>query len=747
MWIVRLALRRPYTFVIMAFLIVILGISAVVTMPVDIFPIIDIPVLSVIFNYSGLPADEMANRVVTLFERGITSVVNDIEHIESQAYNGVAVVKIYFFPGARIEAAQAQVVANGQSSLRAMPPGIFPPNMIKYDASSVPILQLGLGSKTLSEQELNDIGSNFIRTSLATIQGATVPSPYGGKGRNIMVDLDGAAMFAKGVSATDVSNAINLQSLILPAGTAKFGDREYFIKLNSSPRTIAELNMLPVKFVNGAPVLIRDVAQIRDGASVQNSMVRVNGTRGALMTVMRNGRASTLDIVNQVKAALPGILAGLPPELEVRQLADQSVFVRAAVQGVLREAAIAAGLTGIMILLFLGSWRSTVIISVSIPLSILTSLIILNMMGETINVMTLGGMSLAVGILVDDATVEIENVHRNMGMRKPLARAILDGAQQIAAPAFVSTLCICIVFVPVPDAHRRRALPLHSSGACRGFRDDGVIPLSRTLIPNMVHFMLRSEMKLYLSGEHAEGGTGIFWTVHHAFNRQFERMRAFYTSLLDWALDHRKLVLSAFAIFVIGSSGLLALIGRDFFPSVDSGQLRLHARAPAGTRIEQTEVIFAAIDNTIRQVIPAREIDTIIDNIGVPPGGTNLAFGDIPTIGPGDGEILVSLKGERSIGTDEYTRRLRRRLNEKFPTVTFFFEAANITNQILNFGLPAPIDVQVVGRNANALLPLSRRDCERQMPIPGAVDVHVHQVMNYPEIDLDVDRDKAGQSG
>ncbi len=730
-------------------LIVVLGATAILTMPIDIFPFIDIPVLSVVFSYGGLPADEMASRVVTVYERSVTSNVNDIEHIESQSYNGVSIIKIYLHPGAKIEAAEAQVVAGGQSVLRAMPPGIFPPNLIKYDASSVPILQLGLGSKTLSEQELNDLGSNFIRTSLATIQGTTVPSPYGGKGRNIMVDLDPQAMFAKGISATDVSNALNLQALVLPAGIAKFGNREYAIKLNSSPRTVAELNNLPVKFVNGAPIFVRDVAQIRDGATVQNSMVRVNGTRGALMTIMRNGQASTLAIVDQVKKAMPAILAGLPPELEVRQMADQSLFVRAAVNGVLREAGIAAALTGLMILLFLGSWRSTIIVCISIPLSILASLIVLNLMGETINVMTLGGMALAVGILVDDATVAVENTHRNMAMRKPLVVAVLDAAHQIAAPAFVSTLCICVVFVPVlllTGAARFLFTPLALAVV---FAMLASYVLSRTLVPNMIHYMLGAEMKLYLMGEHGEtaGGTGIFWTVHNAFNRQFERMRAFYASLLDWALDHRTAVLAAFFLFVIGSGGLATLIGKDFFPTVDSGQLRLHARAPAGTRIEETEVIFARIDDTVRKVIPPDEIDTIIDNIGVPQGGSNLAYGDVPTIGPGDGEVLISLKPERKISTAEYTRLLRRRLNESFPDVTFFFEAANITNQILNFGLPAPIDVQVVGRNADRNFAIAQRLQWQISRIPGAADVHVHQVMNYPEIKLNVDRNKAGMAG
>ncbi|HVW84635.1 MAG TPA: efflux RND transporter permease subunit, partial [Bryobacteraceae bacterium] len=566
MWIVRLALRRPYTFVIMSLLITLLGGVAISTMPVDIFPYIDIPVLSVLFNYSGLSPEEMANRVVTVFERSITTTVNDIEHIESQSYTGVCVVRIYFQPGARIELAQAQVTAIGQSIVRAMPPGMFPPNILKYDASSVPVLQIGLSSKTMSEQEVFDYGQNFIRTPLATIQGASVPLPYGGKFRQVMVDLDPDSMYAKGVSATDVSTSLNLQNLILPAGNAKFGDRDYFIKLNSSPRLLTELNDLPVRVVNGATIRIRDIGQVRDGASIQTGLVRVNGSRGALMTVLRNGRASTIDIVNSVKKALPKILSGLPPELDVRQLLDQSIFVKASIFGVLREAVIAACLTGLMILLFLGSWRSTVIVCISIPLSILTSLVVLSLMGQTINVMTLGGLALAVGILVDDATVEIENTHRNMAMRKPLVRAVLDGAQQIAAPAFVSTLCICVVFVPVlmlMGAARYLFTPLAMAVV---FAMLASYLLSRTLIPNMVHYMLRPEMRLYVLGQHGHsaGGKGVIWRVHYLFNQQFEKLRAFYTSLLDWALDHRKAVLAGFLIFVCASLGLIKFVGSDF---------------------------------------------------------------------------------------------------------------------------------------------------------------------------------------
>jgi len=749
MWIVRLALRRPYTFVIMALLITLLGGVAIETMPVDIFPYIDIPIISVLFSYGGLSPEEMASRVVTVFERSITSTVNDIEHIESQSYNGVSVVKVFFQPGARVELAQAQITASAQTLLRTQPPGSFPPNIIKYDVSSVPVLQLGLGSPTLSEQQIFDLGQNFIRTQLATIQGSSVPVPFGGKFRQVMVDLDPDAMYSKGVSATDVSTALNLQNLILPAGTAKFGDRDYQIKLNSSPRVLDQLNDMPVKVVNNAVVYMRDVAQVRDGASIQTGIVRVNGVRGALMTVLRNGRASTLEIVNDVKRELPKILSGLPPELHVRRLADQSIFVRASIQGVLREALIAAFLTGMMILLFLGSWRSTLIVCISIPLSILTSLIILSMLGQTINVMTLGGLALAVGILVDDATVEIENTHRNMAMRKPLVRAVLDGAQQIAAPAFVSTLCICVVFVPVlllTGAARYLFTPLAMAVV---FAMLASYLLSRTLVPNMVHYMLRSEMKLYILGEHGEsaGGHGVIWRVHYIFNRQFERLRDFYASLLDWALDNRAIVLAGFVVIAFGSLGLVRFIGSDFFPTVDSGQIRLHARTPAGTRIEQTEVVFASMEDEIRHALPKGEIETIIDNIGIPNGGFNLAYGDSPTIGVGDGDILISLKEDRRGKTADYVDLLRKDLRQAFPQVTVFFEPANITNQILNFGIPEPIDVQVAGRSIDANYRITQELQRRIARIPGAADVHIHQVVDYPEIRINVDRNKAGQVG
>ena len=749
MWIVRLALRRPYTFVVVAMLIAILGVTAILSMPVDIFPYIDIPVVSVVWSYGGLSPEEMEKRIVTFFERSMTTTVNDIEHIESQSYSGASVVRVFLQPNARVELAVAQITAISQTILRPLPPGTFPPNIVKYDASAVPILQLGLESKTMSEQELFDMGQNFIRTQLATIQGASVPLPYGGRFRNVMVDLNPDALYAKQLSPTDISNALANQNLILPAGTAKIGDKDYQVRLNSSPRILDEMNNLPVKVVNGATVYLKDVAQVRDGYSVQTSIVRTNGSRGALLTVMRNGKASTLAVVNGVKEALPKILAGLPSALQVRRLFDQSLFVRAAINGVVREAVTAAFLTGLMILMFLGSWRSTVIVCISIPLSILVSLIVLSLMGQTINVMTLGGLALAVGILVDDATVEIENTHRNMAMKKPLVRAVLDGAQQIAAPAFVSTLSICIVFVPVlllTGAAKYLFTPLAMAVV---FAMMASYFLSRTLIPTMVHYMLRPEVKLYAQGEHGEtaGGKGIFWRVHYLFNRRFELMRASYTSLLHWCLDHRAPVLVGFVLFVGASLSLAVFVGRDFFPTVDSGAMRLHARAPSGTRIEKTEMIFAEIEDEIRRVIPAREIDNIIDNIGIPNGGFNLAFGDSPTLGVGDGDILISLKPEEHGSTAGYTDQLRKSLRARFPDIKFFFEAANITNQILNFGLPAPIDVQVVGRNAAGNYQIAQQIEQQIAKIPGAADVHIHQIVDYPEIDLNVDRSKAGQVG
>src|SRR5215813_12153423 len=574
MWIVRLALRRPYTFVVMALVIMLLGVVTIRRMSTDIFPEINIPVVSVIWTFAGMSPEDMERRIVTITERAMTTTVNDIEHIESQSMQGVSVVKVFFHPGAKIEAAVAQTTSIMQTILRVLPPGIQPPLILRYSASNVPILQLGIGSKTLSEQQLYDLGTNFLRVQLATIQGASIPLPYGGKPRQIMVDLDLPALQAKGLSALDVSGAINAQNLLLPAGNVKMGEREYTVRLNSSPDTVAELNDLPIKYVNGGMVYIRDVAQVRDGYAVQSNIVNQDGRRSTLVTILKSGGASTLDIVKRVRAALPRIQATLPPELDLKFLFDQSLFVRAAVEGVVKEAIIAAGLTATMILLFLGSWRSTLIVALSIPLSILCSIIVMGAMGQTLNVMTLGGLALAVGILVDDATVEIENIHRNLGQRKPLVRAILDGAQQIAMPAFVSTLAICIVFVPVvflTGAVQFLFTPLALAVVLAMLAS---YFLSRTLVPTMVQYLLYSEVERY--AEHSEHGNGdIFWRIHGAFNRRFEMMREKYRSMLEWALRHRPLVLAEFGVLFTSALIVALVTGQDFFPLVDAGQFRL----------------------------------------------------------------------------------------------------------------------------------------------------------------------------
>jgi multidrug efflux pump subunit AcrB len=749
MWIVRLALGRPYTFVVMAVLIAILGGTAITTMAVDIFPYIDIPIVSVLWVYSGLGPEEMEKRVVTGFERSLTSNVNDIEHIESQSYNGYAVVRVFFHPNEKIDMAVAQVTATMQTGLRQMPPGMFPANILKYDAASVPILQLGLSSKTLREQEIFDIGNNFIRTPLGTVQGASVSYPFGGKQRGVMVDLNLDELYAKQLSPIDVSNALNLQNLILPAGTAKLAKTEYQVRVNSSPIQLSDLNNLPIRTINGATVYMKDVAQVHDGYSVQNNIVRTNGARGVLITITRNGQASTLSIVNAVKAAMPGILANVSSELKVVALADQSIFVRASIRGVVREALIAAGLTGLMILLFLGSWRSTLIVCISIPLSILSSLCIMSLLGQTINVMTLGGLALAVGILVDDATVEIENTHRNIAMRKPLIRAVLDGASQIAVPTFVATVSICIVFVPVlllTGTARYLFTPLAMAVV---FAMLASYLLSRTLVPTMMAYLLESELGLYREGHDgaAAPGKGMIWRAHHLFNALFEKLRFRYMGLLDWSLAHRGRVLTAFMGVSIASLGLATLIGEDFFPNVDAGQMRLHARGPAGTRIEETELRFAALEREIRAVIPTNEVDMLIDNIGIPNSWPAIAQGDIATISAADGEILISLNKEKHGPTRTYEMLLRKRLREKFPDMTFFFQPADITSQIVNFGLPAPIDLQVVGRNAEANYKIAQKLAKRISLIPGAADVHVHQVVAQPQISLNVDRVKASQLG
>jgi multidrug efflux pump subunit AcrB len=750
MWIVRLALRRPYTFVVMAILIAILGGTAIVTMPVDIFPYIDIPIVTALFYYNGLSPEEMEKRVVTNFERNISVNVNDIEHIESQSYNGISIVRVYFHPNASVDLGMSQITSTMQSSIRSMPPGMYPANVLKYDAASVSVLLLGLSSPTLHEQEISDYASNFIRTGLGTVQGASVSYPFGGKNRAVMVDLNLDELYGKQLSPLDVSNALTLQNLILPAGSAKLADTEYNIKVNSSPLALNDLNNLPIKTVNGAPVYIKDVAQVHDGFSPQTNVVRTNGTRGVMMSVTRSGKASTLDIVDGVKTALPRILANLPEDLKVTVLSDQSLFVRASIQAVLREALIAAALTGLMILLFLGSWRSTFIVCISIPLSILTSLAVLSLLGQTINVMTLGGLALAVGILVDDATVEIENTHRNIAMRKPLVQAVLDGASQIAVPTFVSTLSICIVFVPVlllTGTAKYLFTPLAMAVV---FAMTASYLLSRTLVPTMVHYLLRSETHLYAHGVDGTAARpkGILGRAHRIFNGLFESLRLRYVGLLDWSLQHRALVLSAFMIASIGSLGLMWLIGQDFFPDVDSGQIKLHVRGPAGTRIEETEVRFSAIEREIRDAIPPGEISSLTDNIGVSNCWACIASGEITAISSADGDILITLNRDKQRApSSDYESMLRKDLRDRFPDTTFFFLPANMTTQILNFGLPAPIDVQVVGRDATAGYRIAQELADKIARIPGAADVHVHQVVNSPEIRLNVDRTKAAQLG
>ena len=745
MWIVKLALRRPYTFVVMAILMLVLGAASIATMPTDIFPYINIPVASVIWTYTGMVPQEMANRVVTIFERSITQTVNNIEHMESTAYNGVSVTRVYFQPTAKIELAIAQLASASQTILRTLPPGIFPPLILSFDASSVPILQLALESQTLTEAELYDLGFNFIRNGLATVQGTTIPLPYGGKVRTIMVDVDPTAMYAAHLSATDISNAVNAQAPIIPAGVVKIGDREYIVLTNSSPLTVQGLNDLPIHTLSGATLFLRNVAQVRDGFQVQTNIVRVNGRRSALLIVLRNGAASTLAIIDAIKKQLPIVLAGLPKALQVRQLFDQSVFVRASIQGVVREAGIAAALTAMMILLFLGSWRSTVIVCTSIPLSILTSLVVLGMLGNTINVMTLGGLALAVGILVDDATVEIENMHRNMALA-PLTRAILDGAQQIAAPAFVATLSICIVFVSVLLLTGTAKFLFTPLALAVVFAMLTSYLLTRTLVPTMAHYMLKDEAEIYRRNDQERAAeTSMIWRMNLAFERRFDRLRHRYRGGLEWAVHHRAWIIGVLAVFVLASLTLVLVVGQDFFPYVDAGQIKLHVRTPEGTRVERTERVFAAVEAEIRRMIPPQELDTILDNMGLPYSGINLAFGTTANIADSDGDILVALKNPGR--TQEYQRALRDRLRAAFPEETFFFEAANITNQILNFGLPMPIDIQIVGQNAAQNYALVQKIRDQVAAIPGAVDVFINQEVNTPSIQINVDRTMANYAG
>src|ERR1700738_4153730 len=661
MWIVRLALSRPYTFVVMALVIILLTPVVLMRTPTDIFPEINIPVISLIWQYNGLQPQEREQRITANSERAVTTLVNDVEHIESQSLSGISVVKIYFQPTANVQTALAQTTAIVQTILRFLPPGTTAPLVAIYSASTVPVIQISLTSDSLSEQAIFDYGNNFIRTQLATVQGAALPFPYGGKQRQITVDLNSQALQSKGLSAVDIVNAVNAQNLILPTGTAKLGTREYNVEMNGSPQTIQELNDLPVKTINGATIYMRDVAHVRDGFSPQTNIVRANGQRGALMAVYKTGGASTLDIVQRVKQTIQNYMGSLPESLHITMLFDQSLFVRASIQGVLREALIAACLTAIMILLFLGNWKSTLIIAISIPLSILVSVLMLSALHETINIMTLGGLALAVGILVDDATVEIENINRNLAMGKETVQAILDGAQQIAIPAFVSTICICIVFIPMfflSGVAKFLFVPLAEAVI---FAMLASYFWSRTIVPTLAMYLLSAEDE-YHAEEHAGEKQGFFRRYQQVFERIFEKFRDGYRNALAACLNHAGLFVICFLGFCILSSGLVFVLGRDFFPNVDAGQIRLHMRARTGMRIEETARLADEVNKTIRKMIPEKDLVTVLDNIGLPYSGINLTYSNSGVIGSSDAEILVQLKAERGSTTGEFVRRLREQL-------------------------------------------------------------------------------------
>jgi CzcA family heavy metal efflux pump len=745
MWIVRLALRRPYTFVVASILILILGVVSISRTPVDIFPNIDIPVISVLWTYTGLSPEEMSDRIVYNYERSLTTTVNNIEHIESQSLNGRAVVKIFFQPGVNIGDAIAQVTAISQSAVHSMPPGTQPPFIIQYNASTVPVLQLGISGQGLSEQELGDLSQNFLRVGLITIPGVAVPYPYGGKQRQVQVDLNTQAMQAEGLSPVDVQNAIADQNLILPAGTAKIGSYEYQIDMNGAPQTIQELNNLPVKQVGSSTIYIHDVANVRDGFPPQTNIVRVDGKRAALLSILKGGDVSTLDIISNVKKLLPTIEAGLPPTFRAQPLSDQSIFVLAAIHGVVREGVIAGCLTAFMILVFLGSWRSTLIIAVSIPLSVLTSLIVLSALGQTINIMTLGGLALAVGILVDDATVEVENINRNLDQGKEIIQAILDGASQIAVPALVSTLSICIVFVPMfflSGVAKYLFVPLAEAVV---FAMLASYLLSRTLVPTMARYLLleRTEDE---RRELTERSRNPFVRMQSRFETGFEHFRERYHRLLAAAIHHRKLFAVCFLSACVLSFALVPLVGQDFFPHVDSGEFSFHLRAPTGTRIEETAALCDHVENDVRSQIPPNELVTIIDNIGLPYSSINLSYSNSAPIGTGDADILVELTPKHH-PTEEYVRALRVKLNRDFPGVQLYDLPTDMVSNILNFGLPAPIDVQIAGRDLLADRRFADSLLNQLKFVPGIVDLRIQQLFNEPRLHIDVDRTKAKEVG
>ena len=732
MWIVRTALEKPYTFIVMAILILLSTPLAVMKTPVDVLPEINIPVISVIWSYNGLSAQQMGNRITQTHERSLTTTVNDIAHIESQSLGGIAIIKIYFQPNVNIQMAIAQVVSVSQAVLRQMPPGITPPLVIKYTASSIPVIQLGMSSTVLAEKELFDAALNILRPQIITIPGIAMPFPYGGKVRAVSVDIDPQALLAKGMTSSDVINAITSQNLTLPAGTTKIGDTEFNVSLNASPPSIAELNNIPVRTINGATTFLREVAHVRDGFSPQINIVRQDGQRGLLLTALKNGGASTLDVVNALKEKLPSLLPLLPDGIEVKLLADQSIFVKEAIASVVHEALIAAVLTAVMLLLFLGNWRTTVIIAISIPLSIFCSLIVLYLLGETINIMTLGGLALAVGILVDDATVTLENIERHLHMGKGLYEAIMEGAGEIAVPAFVSTLCICIVFVPMfflGGVAKYLFVPLAQAVI---FAMLASYILSRTLVPTMAYLLLGHASKRGRLGE-------AIYAVHVRFNDRFEKFRTAYVLLLSHLLTHRKQFIFGFLFFCVASCGIFALLGRDLFPLVDTGQIKLHLRAPSGTRVERTAIIADEVQTLIRKVIPEKDLAGILDNVGLPNSGINLSYSSSGTIGAFDADIMITLKpGHRP--SEEYMEALLPELRKNFPDIEFFFQPADIVTQILNFGIPAAIDVQIVGANYTANQQLASKLVTRIAGVKGAADVHVHQRLDKPAIALTMDR-------
>ena len=764
MWIVRLALRRPYTFVVASLVLLLLTPFVLLRTPTDIFPSINIPVVSIVWQYAGLDAREMEQRINYNSERSLPTLVNDVEHTESTAYNGIGVIKVFFREGTSVDAGVAQVTAIAQTVIRSMPPGTTPPLIVRYSASTVPILQYSMSSLKLSEQAIFDLAANQVRVGLSVVQGASMPWPYGGKTRVVSVDLDLTALKAKNLAPMDVINALNAQNLILPSGTSKIGGMEYAVDLNMTAREMEEIGDLPIKTVNGALICIRDVAQVRDGYQPQQNIVRNEGVRGALLTVYKTGAASTLDVVSGIKKALPRVLSGLTSDLSVKEFADQSIFVRSAISGVVREGIIAAALTALMILLFLGSWRSTFIIALSIPLSVLTSIAILSALGETINLMTLGGLALAVGILVDDATVAIENIHRHMASGKPLDDAILDGAQEIAMPAFVSTLCICIVFVPMfflTGVAHYLFVPLAEAVV---FAMLASYVLSRTLVPTLVMWFYRnvergrdvspkrprpdaSAKRPYLN---MPAATALWLrplaALQTSFEQGFDRFREGYRMLLGAVLHHRTPFAVLFLVFCIGSMLLVPQLGQDFFPSVDAGQFRLHLRARSGTRIEETAKLVDEVEVAIRQEIPAAEFHGMLDNIGIPASSINLTYNDSGLVGTGDADILVSLRPEHR-PTAGYVDRLRARLNRDFPGITFYFLPADIVSQSINFGLPAPFDVQVVGRNQDRNREVGARLAEKIRHVPGAVDVRVQQPADLPKLNVAIDRARASGMG